>query len=109
LLSLVLAFSALQEAPANPGEAAGRVFLQCLETRISTLPVSVEPEAGAELIMQQCAEDRVLLDRFVDDQIAKTPKEDQARNRARYQATLAGEAQQWIADQITASRKGKAR
>lgn len=106
IVSMLLALSAPQAAVDTPLEAAGTTWLACLEQKVPAVPTSFSPEAGADWVWLQCEASRVPFDRLVKENIARTPEQDQARNRTRYDAALA-EGKQWVAAEIVKARSGK--
>ena len=106
MFSMLLALSASQPVPETPLAAAATTWLACLEEKVPAVPQSLDPQAGADRVWQQCDVARAPFDRLIADQIARTPEKDQAENRARYDAKLA-EGRQWVAAEIIKSRSAK--
>lgn len=105
MISLLLALASL---PADPVDAAGRAYGECLQARIMVLPADVSPEAGADDTLKQCEDQRVELGKAFEALIAAAPPEQQAKGREVVRRLMA-RFPETIASAIRSSRAGKAK
>ncbi|GAA4001723.1 hypothetical protein [Sphingomonas humi] len=108
MISLLLALAVVQDAPANPIQAAAMSFSACVKSKVPAVAPALTPEAGADDVIKQCDAQRAGLETAVESAIAAAPPEQQAMAREQYKAGMA-RGRQGLIDGIKAMRAAPAK